>query len=1073
MQPLKSVSLKVFAALFFIVACFGCTPAAKRARVLERADHYFKAGEYDKARIEYLNLLRLDRTNRTAIKQLGMIWYEEGAPLSAFPFLRATRDLDPNNFSARTKLASVLLLVGDVEGARKEALAIVQQSPSEGEALIVLGDSSRSKEQIEDTEQQLRQIKVPESADLHLALANMALRKNDSATTESELQRALALEPKSAIAHMAMANFRFVQKDMDRAGQEFKIAAELAPARSIQRLKYAEFQAMKGAPNDARATLKEITRQAPDYLPAWLLFAQLSLNEKKYDEALSFLENIFSRDPQNIDAHLLEAQTRLAKGETKKGVAVLEALNKAYPNTPGIEFQLARAYLQDNNLAQGTAELKKVVAARPEYVEALLLLAELNFGTGNYQEVIAAMADLVKKRPDLAPAQTLLAEAYRSMGRLDEATAVVREKLRLSPNDSQAYFLLGVILRQQNKTEEAQQAFQKTLEISPDNLLPINQLVELDLANKNFESAMQRVQAQLQKTPKVPGLHVMEAKIYITQLDWDRAEAALLKALELEPNFPTAYELLIATYVAANKLPQAVDELQAYLAKQPDNIRALTTLGAIYEKQKDVPKARDTYEKLLAKNPEFVPALNNLAYLYADKLNQPDKAYELARKAHELQSADPGVADTLGWVLYKKGDYQQALALFQESAGKLGENAEAQYHLGMASYMMGQAEKARAAFQQALKGPADFTGKEEAQRRLALLGDESSVKLSSEQLESMLKQQPNDPLARVRLAESYENQKAFAKAAVEYEQALKINPKLLAPLISLAQLNAGPLQNREKALEFAKKARELAPGDAKVAGLLGTIVYHAGNFTWAYSLLQESARQLADNPTVLHDYAWAAYSLGKVSEARDLMQRAMQAAPAPDISEDGKSFLSMTALDQNPKDAAAAEPEVQKLLKADPHYVPALMARASIELQRGDSKQAIATYNEILQRFPDFAPAQKHLAAIYLEDPSALDKAYEFAVKARKTLPGDPELSRTLGEISYQKKEYPRAVQLLQESARTSPLDAKALYYLGVSQLQLKQKPQAQEALERSLAAGLQEPLASEAKRLLAESKAK
>jgi Tfp pilus assembly protein PilF len=52
-------------------------------------------------------------------------------------------------------------------------------------------------------------------------------------------------------------------------------------------------------------------------------------------------------------------------------------------------------------------------------------------------------------------------------------------------------------------------------------------------------------------------------------------------------------------------------------------------------------------------------------------------------------------------------------------------------------------------------------------------------------------------------------------------------------------------------------------------------------------------------------------------------------------------------------------------------------------------------------------------------------------------------------------------------------LDAKALYYLGVSQMQIKQKPQAKEALERALSAGLQEPLASEAKRLLAEPKGK
>src|SRR5439155_6585073 len=196
--------------------------------------------------------------------------------------------------------------------------------------------------------------------------------------------------------------------------------------------------------------------------------------------------------------------------------------------------------------------------------------------------------------------------------------------------------------------------------------------------------------------------------------------------------------------------------------------------------------------------------------------------------------------------------------------------------------------------------------------------------------------------------------------------------------------------------------------------------------------------------------------------ARDLMQRSVQGTPPADISQDAKSFLSMTAFDQSPKDAAAAASEVDKILKADPNYVPALAARATIEEQKGDSKAATATYNTILQRFPDFAPAQKHLAAFYAEDPGAVDKAYEFATKARKTLPDDPELAKTLGEISYHKKEYARAVQMLQESARKTPLDAKGLYYLGMSHLETKQNNQGREALERALASGLQEPLASE-----------
>lgn len=1076
-KPLTSAIVTLVAACLAIALMGGCTPAARKARTLQRADRYFKAGDYDKARTEYLNVLRLDFTDRTAIKQSGIIWFVEGAPLRALPFLSTARDMDPNDLNIRTKLASARLMLGGAEQARKEALAILQQSPSEGEALIVLGDSTVTKEQADDTEEQLKQIKPPDSANLHLTLANLALRKGDLSTAENELQRALAADPKSAIAHMAMGNLRYLQKDMDGAEQEFKTAADLAPVRSLERIKYAEFQAARGATSDARATLKEVTRQAPDYLPGWILLARLALSENKYDESLSLLENVISRDPQNIDARTLGAQAFLAEGKTKRALQVMETLDKTYPNAPAIEYYLALAYLQDNNPLRAIAELKKAVAHNPDYVEAILVLAKLNLQNNKPQDVISLMVELLKKQPSLNLAKLLLVEAYRSVGHLDEAIAFLRRQITVAPENARDYYLLGVVLRQQGKTGEARQAFERTLQLAPDKLPAIDQLVGLDIDSNDFKSAMQRVQSAFQETPNSAALYVIESKVYVAQRKWDQAEAALLKALTIDPNSSSAYDLLISAYVAANKLPQALKEIQTSLAKRPDNPQLLMTLGEIYEKQNDPLKARDAYEKLLAKNPEFVPALNNLAYLCAEKLNDVDKAYKLARKARDLQS-DPSIADTLGWVLYKRGDYQRAQTLLQESAGKLPQNSAVQFHLGMASYMMARADMAGAAFQQALKGTANFEGKEEAQRRLSLLGAQGLTTLSSEQLESMLKQRSNDPLIRLRLAESYEKQQAFAKAAAEYESALEINPKLLSPLIKLAQLNAGPLHDNEKALEFAKKARELAPNDPKVTGILGHAAYalghaayHAGNFTWAYSLLQESARYLTDDATVLYDCGLAAYSLGKVSEARQLMERTLKVTPASEISADAQSFLRMTALDKNPKEAVTLEPEIQKLLKTDPNYVPALAVRAAIEEQRGEARTAIATYTAILKVYPNFAPAQKRLADLYLDDPTALDTAYGFAVKAREALPDDPELARTLGEICYQRKDYSRALQLLRESARVIPLDAKGSYYLGASQWQLNQKPQATETLERALAAGLQEPFASDAKRLLAEAK--
>ena len=330
----------------------------------------------------------------------------------------------------------------------------------------------------------------------------------------------------------------------------------------------------------------------------------------------------------------------------------------------------------------------------------------------------------------------------------------------------------------------------------------------------------------------------------------------------------------------------------------------------------------------------------------------------------------------------------------------------------------------------------------------------------------MTKEQPNDVISQMRLGEAYEKQGASDKAAAAFEQALKLNPKLAAAVTKLAQLYAGPLQNKEKALAYAKKARELAPGDPQVAGILGKVAYQSGNFTWSYSLLQEAARQRQNDPSILHDLAWAAYSLGKVNEARDAMQKVLTNNPDSSQAADAKKFLALTALDENPKELTAAESEVQKELKSNPEYVPALMAQAAL---RCSSAVKAKPATETIHRHSASVARISHLhrnasPRLYAQDPSTIAAAYDLATKARKTLPDDPELSELLGRLSYEKKEYPRAIQLLQESARKRPLDADSLFYLGMSQLQARQKTEARGALNQALLAGLQEPLGDRGK---------
>ena len=1048
-----------------------CSKEAKKTRFLAEADSYFKAGNYDKAKVSYLNVVRLDPQNALAFERIGTMWLEDGSPLRAAAFLVKANELAPKNDQNRIRLTRCYLAIGRFADASKQALKVLEQTPDNGDAIIALTEAARSKEDIQAAEQHLEKYPKKDDVSFHLAWANLFLSSGDLAAAEKALRPALTVNPNSSAAHMALGDLYLLKKDQKQAGEEFKKAAELAPVRSMERLKYAAFMSAAGDTAETRRISTEMTTQAPDYLPGWTLLAELAFKEGKYDEALSLLENVFSREPQYIDGHRLESEVLLAKGDTKKATEVLERLDQTYPDTPLIKYELARAYLKKNNMNQAKVVLDQAISINPNYAEAILLLADINLRSGHGEAVIEPMTRLLKRSPELRPAALLLAAAYGSLDRFDDAAVITGEEAKLAPRDPQAQMALGLTLRQAKRNDEARQAFEKAAELAPDNLWPVDQLVELDLLEKHFDTAQQRIDRHFQKTPDSPAAHFFKGKILVAEEKWGPAETELQKTLQLDPNFGGAYDLLVQTYLVTNKLPQALSQLQTQLSKNPNDASALMTLALLHERTNEFAKARDAYEHLLSLKPDLVSALNNLACLYADRLNDLGKAYDLARKARDLQGNDPAIADTFGWILSKRGEYQQALAILQGSAAKLPDSPEVQFHLGMTAYMMGQPDLARVALQKAASATNDFPGKEESKRHLALLKNDAAAapELSVSQLEAMAKKQPNDVIAQTRLGEAYEKQGAADKAAAAFEQVLKLNPRLASATTKLAQLYAGPLQNKEKALAYAKKARELTPNDPQVTSILGKVAYQSGNLAWSYSLLQEAARQRENDPSILHDLAWAAYRLGKVNEARETMQKALATGSDFPEAADARTFLSLTALDENLKELVAAENEIQKELQASPEYLPALMAQAALDEQRGQIKPASEIYTSILRRSPDFAPAQKRLAKLYAQEPSTTAAAYDLATKARKALPDDGELAELLGRLSYEKKEYQRAIQLLEESARKTSLNANSLFYLGMSQLQTRQKAEARDVLNQALVGGLQEPLASEARHALAD----
>jgi len=724
LQPIFLMRNSLIPCLVVLLVCglaAGCSSEAKKARTLERAGKFFAAGELEQAKVEYLNVLQMDPQNPVATERMGLIWYEQGGLYRALPILLRTRAQMPGNYEARTKLAVTLAKMGRLEEARQEAITVIRNSPTANEALFVLTETIRTQDDLDVTLDVIAKSRQAQSAWGLVASAKVMFFQENLTNANAQLQRALSLDPKSSVAHAAMAELHFRMRDQQKGRDSLRQGAELAPLRSTIKMSYAEYLVQSGSIPDAIAYLQTLTLQVPDFISPKRMLAQIALSEKRFDEVKRRLTEILAIDSVNIDAALLQAQLLVAQGNVAVAIEQLEALSAANPGFGTIEFQLARTLLSERKVERAVAVLEAGIAAHPEYVESSLLLAEINLRRGKAQDSVVSLFSLLQRRPGLVQAQSLLVTALQSLGRLDEAGAAIREQIRVLPKSPQPHVVLGGILQQQNQAAGARMAFERALELDPNYVPAVAALVDLDRRERHFDAALTRVQAQISKTPDLADLRLIEATVFIDKGKWLDAERTLKKAIEVKPDLPRAYELLIFVYTSSNRLPEAARQLEETLAAKPDDLRARQLSGIVYGQLGEYQKSAEAYERVLAVAPGSSISLNNLANLYAERLNRLDRAYELATKARSVDPASPMVADTLGWIYFKRKDYPRALELIAESVAKLPESAEVQYHFGVVNQVLGNRAAAMAAFEKAAQTTGEFVGKSEIAGRLAEL----------------------------------------------------------------------------------------------------------------------------------------------------------------------------------------------------------------------------------------------------------------------------------------------------------------------------------------------------------------
>ncbi|MGF1660789.1 MAG: tetratricopeptide repeat protein [Rubrimonas sp.] len=302
--------------------------------------------------------------------------------------------------------------------------------------------------------------------------------------------------------------------------------------------------------------------------------------------------------------------------------------------------------------------------------EARALYAERASGAGGDPLARAALARLDAGEPPPLPARdaaTGAAEALHGLAgvlanesgrRL--ALAYARLGAWLRPGADDAALLIAELLEAEGQLEAAARAYAA---ITPDSALSLR--AQIGRANvlrrlEREEAAVEALRAVARRAP-----------------DSVEAQLALGDALRATEDWDDAAE----AYGAAIAL---LDDAGA------PNWAAFYQRGIAHERGGRWPLAETDFRRALELQPDQPLVLNYLGYSWVDMGENLDEAKAMIERAVELRPEDGYITDSLGWALYRIGDFEGAVEWLEKAVALAPVDPTINDHLGDAYWMVGR-----------------------------------------------------------------------------------------------------------------------------------------------------------------------------------------------------------------------------------------------------------------------------------------------------------------------------------------------------------------------------------------------
>jgi tetratricopeptide (TPR) repeat protein len=516
-------------------------------------------------------------------------------------------------------------------------------------------------------------------------------------------------------------------------------AVELSPELLYQLL-VAEFSGQQGALRLSAATYLETAQRTRDYRLARRA-TRIAIYARENNIALSAAILWVELEPDSDEAHKSAAALLIASGRNAQARPHLKKLLENPRQDSNHGYQLVATLLaNDPDKTRALATMAELVARTPSAPNALFAQAHLANQLGNNEAARPVLQRLLQIEPGHTQGLILQAKVLHELGDEEASLQSIDRALKLSPDNHQLRLTYARMLVDARKLKEARQQFIRLSKDTPndgDVLYALGLLAleagDLKAAEAHFDNLLQHHQredearfalAQIAEARQqhdraiewyssvAQGERYLEAQLQAAQLiakhhGMDKART-YLRELETQND-----DERVQLYLAEAELLINAGQYQAAMAVYDeglevftDNEELLYSRGVTAEKIDRLDMLERDLKRVLQLNPDNARALNALGYTLADRTQRYQEAYDYIQRAYQQQPDEVAYIDSMGWVLYRLGRLDEALAYLRRAAAR-ERDGEIAAHLGEVLWAAGNKDEARRVWQEALQFAPD------------------------------------------------------------------------------------------------------------------------------------------------------------------------------------------------------------------------------------------------------------------------------------------------------------------------------------------------------------------------------